>query len=64
MSLEGDVHTLKAGDYCWSGVGNMHALTNRADETVRWLATQAPQPPSRYQARFVANWERFLSEVG
>ena len=39
----------------------MHALTNRADQTVRWLETQVPQPPSRYQARFVAEWERFLA---
>lgn len=60
--LEGETHTLKAGDYCWSGVGSMHALTNRAGGTVRWLETQVPQPPSRYQARFVADWERFLGE--
>ena len=60
--LEGEMHTLKAGDYCWSGVGSMHALTNRAGATVRWLETQVPQPPSRYQARFVADWERFLGE--
>jgi hypothetical protein len=39
----------------------MHALTNRSGESVRWLETQAPQPPPRYQARFVADWERFLA---
>jgi quercetin dioxygenase-like cupin family protein len=62
-SLEGEVHTLKAGDDCWSAVGSNHALTSRAGPN-RWLETQVPQPPSRYRARFVADWERFLSEVG
>ena len=60
--LDGDRHTLRAGDYCWSSVGDMHALKNRSDGVVRWLETQVPQPPSRYQARFTAEWERFLAE--
>ena len=59
--LDGESHTFGAGDYCWSGVGSMHALVNRSDAPVRWLETQVPQPPRRYQARFVADWERFLS---
>ena len=59
--LDGETHVLSAGDYCWSGVRSMHALTNRSGEPVRWLETQAPQPPPRYQARFVADWERFLA---
>jgi quercetin dioxygenase-like cupin family protein len=58
--LDGETHVLRAGDYCWSGVKSMHALTNRSDGPVRWLETQVPQPPSRYQARFTADWERFL----
>ncbi len=58
--LEGETHTVRAGDYFWSGVGSMHALTNRSDRPVRWLETQVPQPPSRHQARFVADWERYL----
>ena len=59
--LDGETHVLRAGDYFWSGVGSMHALTNRSDDTVRWLETQVPQPPSRFQARFVADWERYLA---
>jgi quercetin dioxygenase-like cupin family protein len=58
--LDGEKHSLRAGDYCWSGVGDMHALENRSGAVVRWLETQVPQPPSRYQARFTADWERFL----
>ena len=59
--LDGETHVLRAGDYFWSGVGSMHALTNRSSEVVRWLETQVPQPPSRHQARFVADWDRYLS---
>ncbi len=60
--LDGEKHLLRAGDYCWSAVGSMHALKNHSDGVVRWLETQVPQPPSRYQARFTAEWERFLAE--
>src|ERR1700737_2033925 len=52
--LDGEVHGLEAGDYCWSGVRSMHAFANRAEQPVRWLETQVPQPPSRYQARSAA----------
>jgi quercetin dioxygenase-like cupin family protein len=62
--LEDEVRTFGPGDYFWSSVGSMHAITNRSTEPVRWLETQAPQPPSRYQARFVADWERFLGRQG
>ena len=58
--IDGETHVLRAGDYFWSGARSMHALTNRSDGNVRWLETQVPQPPSRYQARFAADWERFL----
>ena len=61
--LAGETHTLRAGDYCWSGVGDSHALVNRSDGIVRWLETQAPQPPPRYQARFTAEWARFLASA-
>jgi quercetin dioxygenase-like cupin family protein len=56
--LDGETYTLRAGDYCWSSVGGMHALTNRTSLPVRWLETQAPQPPSRHQARFKGDWDR------
>jgi quercetin dioxygenase-like cupin family protein len=58
--LDGETHALAAGDYCWSSSGSMHAFTNRTDAPVRWLETQVPQPPGRYQARFVQEWERTL----
>ena len=61
--LDGTTYTLRAGDYCWSGVQSPHALANRTAEPVRWLETQAPQPPSRHQARFTADWERLQGEI-
>jgi|1185.fasta_scaffold102922_2 quercetin dioxygenase-like cupin family protein len=61
-NLAGEISTLRAGDYCWSSVGDMHALVNRSDGVVRWLETQVPQPPPRYQARFTAEWERLLAQ--
>jgi quercetin dioxygenase-like cupin family protein len=56
--LDGETLTLGPGDYFWSGVGSTHALTNVSDKPVLWLETQAPQPPSRHQFRFRADWER------
>jgi quercetin dioxygenase-like cupin family protein len=56
--LDGETYTLGPGDYCWSSVEGMHALTNRSDTPVRWLETQAPQPPARHQFRYRGDWER------
>ncbi len=62
--LDGETYTLGAGDFCWSGVGSMHAFANRRAEPVRWLETQVPQPPGRHQARFKADWERLSGSCG
>ncbi len=59
--LDGEFHTFGPGDYFWSGVGSTHELTNRSDAPVRWLETQAPQPPSRHQFRYLGDWERISS---
>ena len=60
--LDGELHTFGPGDYFWSGVGSTHELTNRTDAPVRWLETQAPQPPSRHQFRYRGDWERLAGE--
>jgi len=62
--VDGETYTLGPGDYCWSSVEGMHALTNRSDAPVRWLETQAPQPPSRHQFRYRADWERIVAGAG
>ena len=59
--LDGETYTFGPGDYFWSGVESMHALTNRSDEPVRWLETQAPQPPSRHQFRYRGDWEQLVA---
>lgn len=59
--LDGRTYELGAGDYCWSGVGSMHAFTNRGEQPVRWIETQVPQPPTRHQARFKGDWQRLWS---
>jgi quercetin dioxygenase-like cupin family protein len=56
--LDGEKHTLGPGDFFWSAVGSAHELTNRSDAPVRWLETQAPQPPPRHQFRYRADWGR------
>ncbi len=54
---DGEQHTLRAGDTFWTGVGCVHAFYNRTDARVRWLETQAPQPPARHSYRFNRDWE-------
>ena len=56
-TADGKSHTLRAGDYFWTGVGCPHAFENRSDGTVRWIETQVPQPPSRKAARFKVDWQ-------
>jgi quercetin dioxygenase-like cupin family protein len=56
--LDGELHTFGPGDWFWSGVGSTHELTNRSQAPVRWLETQAPQPPSRHQFRYLGDWEK------
>ncbi len=64
MILEGEVdarfdgasYRLRPGDVAWAGVGCIHEFSNPANVPVRWLETQAPQPPSRYAYRFRRDW--------
>jgi len=54
---DGERYLLNAGDVFWTGVGCIHAFYNRTDGRVRWLETQAPQPPARHSYRFNRDWE-------
>ncbi|HKE98473.1 MAG TPA: cupin domain-containing protein [Actinomycetes bacterium] len=56
-SFDGERHRLVAGDVAWAGVGCVHGFTNPADRPVRWLETQAPQPPARHSYRFTRDWD-------
>jgi quercetin dioxygenase-like cupin family protein len=69
--LEGEVeaeadderYLLQAGDAFWTGVGCIHAFYNRSQARVRWLETQAPQPPARHSYRFNRDWEYLQSRI-
>jgi quercetin dioxygenase-like cupin family protein len=50
-------YLLKPGDIAWAGVGCVHAFANAGEGTVRWLETQAPQPPARHSYRFARDWD-------
>ena len=70
MILEGEVDSwfdgnhyhLKPGDIAWAGVGCIHEFRNPTQGIVRWLETQAPQPPRRYSYRFRRDWT-YLEEA-
>jgi quercetin dioxygenase-like cupin family protein len=55
--FDGDRYRMGPGDVAWAGVGCVHAFTNPGPGIVRWLETQAPQPPSRHSYRFARDWE-------
>jgi quercetin dioxygenase-like cupin family protein len=64
LILEGEVdswfdgvqYRLKPGDTAWAGVGCIHEFRNATQGIVRWLETQAPQPPRRHSYRFRRDW--------
>ena len=53
---DGARYTLRAGDVLWTSVGCIHAFRNTNEATVRWLETQAPQPPASHAFRFDGEW--------
>jgi quercetin dioxygenase-like cupin family protein len=62
-SFDGQTYRLRAGDTAWAGVGCVHGFANPADRPVRWLETQAPQPPARHSYRFTRDWEYLRSRL-
>ena len=57
--LDGQTYTFRAGDVAFAPTGCVHGFWNEGTERVRWLETQAPQPPTRHSYRWVGDWERF-----
>lgn len=55
-TFDGVKYELGPGDVAWAGVGCVHEFRNIGDGIVRWLETQAPQPPSRHSYRFARDW--------
>lgn len=55
--FDGEGYRLAAGDVAWAGVGCVHGFSNPGPGRVRWLETQAPQPPARHSYRFTRDWD-------
>ncbi len=55
-TFDGSSYRLGPGDVAWAGVGCVHEFRNVGDGPVRWLETQAPQPPPRHSYRFRRDW--------
>jgi quercetin dioxygenase-like cupin family protein len=62
--FDGERYRLVPGDVAWAGVGCVHAFTNPGPRIVRWLETQAPQPPHRHSYRFARDWEYLKEATG
>ncbi len=54
--FDGNAYRLGPGDVAWAGVGCVHEFRNVGSGRVRWLETQAPQPPGRHSYRFARDW--------
>jgi mannose-6-phosphate isomerase-like protein (cupin superfamily) len=72
LILEGEVdgwfdgvhYRLRPGDTAWAGVGCIHEFRNPTQSIVRWLETQAPQPPRRHAYRFRRDWKYLEEKLG
>jgi mannose-6-phosphate isomerase-like protein (cupin superfamily) len=57
--LDGREYRVRAGDVVFAPVGSTHGFFNTGSGRVRWIETQAPQPPGRHMYRWVDVWKRF-----
>jgi mannose-6-phosphate isomerase-like protein (cupin superfamily) len=64
FAIERQNYHFGPGDFGWAGVGTSHACFNTDGGRVRWLETQAPQPPVRNAYRWPHDWERFKRQYG
>jgi quercetin dioxygenase-like cupin family protein len=55
--FDGETYRLGPGDCAWAGAGCVHGFSNAGTGVLRWLETQAPQPPSRHSYRFTRDWD-------
>jgi quercetin dioxygenase-like cupin family protein len=62
-TLDGKSYRLGVGDVAWAGVGCVHSFRNVGDGPVRWLETQAPQPPVRHSYRFARDWDYLRQQL-
>ncbi len=58
--LDGQPFTFRPGDVVFAGVGSVHGFWNEGADRVRWIETQAPQPPPRNAYRWDPAWARVV----
>jgi quercetin dioxygenase-like cupin family protein len=63
-SFDDATYVLEPGDVAWAGCGCVHGFRNVGDGPVRWLETQAPQPPGRHSYRFARDWDYLNQRLG
>jgi mannose-6-phosphate isomerase-like protein (cupin superfamily) len=63
-TFDGKPVVVGAGDIAWAGVGCPHSFRNLGGGPLRWLETQAPQPPGRYSYRFARDWNYLREALG
>jgi quercetin dioxygenase-like cupin family protein len=61
--LDGREYTVRAGDVVFAGVGSTHGFFNTGTGRVRWIETQAPQPPGRHSYRWADTWKRLEQQL-
>jgi len=61
--IDGELRTLCAGELLFCGVGVVHGFFNTSGRRVRWIETQAPQPPRRHSYRWPAHWKRLAEDL-
>ncbi len=63
-AFDGERYRLEVGDIAFAGVGCVHEFSNPGPGIVRWLETQAPQPPARHSYRFARDWSYLRDALG
>lgn len=61
--VEGERRTFRAGEVLFCGVGELHGFFNTGEGRVRWIETQAPQPPRRHSYRWPVQWEHVKQQL-
>ncbi|MDA8297074.1 MAG: cupin domain-containing protein [Actinomycetota bacterium] len=61
--IEGAAQRFRAGEVLFCGVGVDHGFFNSGSGRVRWVETQAPQPPRRHSYRWPSHWQQLRGEI-